>query len=302
MRTAPGVRRRRLTVPGTLLMSALAVIAHVVASPIAGAKPGVPVASDRCTAEQRTESLRADQQRVFDLLGPLRTLNGPEDLVPLAAAGTYGPDSHGWVQYERMGVALLDLNQALQIIGKQMPGMNPGRDTVVSGKPAGLFYRSRQTGFDYHDAVTPAFPYDLVGWFYAGVYTPGETPNEVGLCMFRGDWAFHERGVHTFPKFDMYMMPPQEDYLGQKRGDTPLPGGSTPSGLVHPRGWDVHIFLDPSNPTTPVATDLSPFGDIPGVVGGMDTAFPYPVWPDELEAGADPHPVTPGMTAGHSHN
>lgn len=184
----------------------------------------VPAADRQCDAGQRAASLAADQRRVLDRLGSLRVLNGPQDVVALAALGGWGPDSHGWVQYRGVGVGLLNLPRSLDIIAKQIDGVTAGtitRDAVTSGQPTGLFYRSLNPAAVHDDPYTPSFPYELVGWFYGAVYTPGLTPIEHGLCVYPTDWGFHERGVHAFPTFDMVTQPCGRGLGGAGAGQHP---------------------------------------------------------------------------------
>ncbi|MCX4098274.1 hypothetical protein [Nocardia sp. alder85J] len=272
----------------TLLRGALALTAWtaVAVPPLAAADADtmtpdvVPVSDRQCTAQERADSLTADQQRVLNRLGHLRTLNGPDDVMQLAALGAWGPDSHGWVQYRDVGVGLLNLPRSLDIIARGIDGVTAGttaRDTVVSGEPTGLFYRSLNPNPGYDDAYTPSFPYELVGWFYGAVYTPGITPIENGLCVYPTDWGFHERGVHAFPNFDMVMQPPAEPWMGADPGTIPL-ALPNPPGLVHPRAWDLHIWLVPGE-DTPITGALDTAQTIAGHDGGIPESFPYPQGP-----------------------
>lgn len=254
----------------------------------------VPAADRQCDAGQRAASLAADQRRVLDRLGSLRVLNGPQDVVALAALGGWGPDSHGWVQYRGVGVGLLNLPRSLDIIAKQIDGVTAGtitRDAVTSGQPTGLFYRSLNPVAVHDDPYTPSFPYELVGWFYGAVYTPGLTPIEHGLCVYPTDWGFHERGVHAFPTFDMVTQPPAEDWVGQEPGSIPaaLPN---PPGLVHPRAWDLHVWLVPGS-DTPITGAVNTAQVVVGHDGGIPGSFPYP---------GGPTSVGPDLPEHHGHH
>ncbi|MBF6175881.1 hypothetical protein [Nocardia blacklockiae] len=240
----------------------------------------VPAADRQCDAGQRAASLAADQRRVLDRLGALRVLTGPQDVVALAARGGWGPDSHGWVQYRGIGVGLLDLPRSLDIIAKGIDGVTAGtiaRDAVTSGQPTGLFYRSLNPNPVYDDPYTPSFPYELVGWFYGAVYTPGITPIENGLCVYPTDWGFHERGVHAFPSFDMVTQPPAEEWVGQDPGTIPA-AAPNPPGLVHPRAWDLHIWMVPGS-DTPITGAVNTAQAVAGHDGGIPASFPYPDGP-----------------------
>ncbi|MEV0292117.1 hypothetical protein [Nocardia sp. NPDC050710] len=281
---------------------AVAAVAAVAVPPVATADPAVqppavaPVTGRQCGADERAALLAADQQRVLDRLGPLRVLNGPADVVALAMLGGWGPDSHGWVQYENVGVGLLDLPRSLDIIARSLDGITAGtviRDAVTSGQPTGLFYRSLNPNPNFTNPYTPTFPYELVGWFYGAVYTPGITPIENGLCLYPTDWAFHERGVHAFPNFDMIHQPPEEEWLGQNPGSIPL-ALPKPAGLVHPRAWDAHIWLTPGG-DTPITGSLNTAQYVPGHDGGIPSSFPYPDGPTSVG------PRLPEHQDGHGH-
>ncbi len=268
---------------GVLSVAALAMtaLAPVAAGDEDTMTPAVAPATDRpCTARERATDLVADEQRVLTRLGHLRTLTGPQDVAQLAALGAWGPDSHGWVQYHQVGVGLLDLPNSMRIIAQNLTGVTAGsvkRDTVTSGSPTGLFYESLNPAANHGDPYNPAFPYMLVGWFYGGVYTPGITPITNGLCMYPTDWGFHERGVHAFPNFDMVMQPPAEQWMGQSPGSIPV-AVPNPLGLVHPRAWDLHIWLVPGS-NTPVTGALDTAQPVLGIDGGIPESFPYPQGP-----------------------
>lgn len=268
-------------------LAALTTLALTLCAAPTEATPGVRVPQDRCTAAERTASLAADQQRVLAYLGHLRTVNSMADVAELATlGGGYGSEAHGWVQYQGIGVVLLSRSEGARMVGENIAGVTAGmikRDEVTSGRPFGLLYRARnRSAADVGDPFTPKFPYDLVGWIYSGVYTPGVTPTENGLCLFRGDWGLHERGVHALPDFHMVHQMPAEPYLGADPGSLPL-AIPNPLGLAHPRIWDTHVWIDPKGPT-PMVDALDPVEVVPGADGGMTTAFPYPVWPDSTPA------------------
>lgn len=231
-------------------------------------KPGRGAGSGtECSAAERRSSLALEQRRVLKLVKDFRVLRNQADLDRLAQP--------------REGVQFFVLSHRFNSIrGMGFTIVNGGQVTGP-GKPAMLLYKPSHKAKNVTDPDGPDFPYELVGWGYAGPYTPGQPPafpDDPGLrCVRPTDWFVHERSVHPADTWQNIPVPPVEDYPGQDPGSLPpLPDECDPPcvGEPHPRIWDLHVWFGANG--VPTLSMLNPGKPIPGFDPEVGVGFFYP--------------------------
>lgn len=195
--------------------------------------------SRACSARERTEALRKEQERVLALVGEHSTLEGPGDLARLAQRNPYSEPVYNFYPH-----------QYASINGMGFALFNTGKKGV--GRPDLLLYAPAPAK-DVTDPYGPDFPYTLAGWGYLRDYDPKQHPKDedvdedtdVPQCLVREDWFVHERSIHPADSWQNAPAPPDEHGHGQAFGNEPIqPTDCTPSpcpaGVPHPRFWDTH--------------------------------------------------------------
>jgi hypothetical protein len=270
-------RRRKLKWPAAIVTAALAVVG---ASVFPGAAVTARAQSSGCTAEARAQQLRDAQLEVLGLLRPspgvdLTVLRNEADLAALAALG-YGIYGHQQVSFRGMGWEVLD----------GLAPQDPAGAKPIAGRPTLLLYAPTlpappgtvtepRDGFD--------FPYRLAGWAYIFPFDFEQHPVVGGdggpffRCLGRKEWFVHERGVHPFGSGAMDPRPPAEENHGTAPGNDPPTEDELAEGVLHPRLWDLHLWLDGDE--VPTVSMLNPGDPIPGI-DPLVGVSPPPAWPD----------------------
>jgi hypothetical protein len=254
--------RARLVALATAVVSLAALGGGCSAGAGAAVVEPEPAALPTCTPDERAQALAAEQARVLELLEDVRVLADESDFEvlkrPRGLAASYTIPSHALTSILGMGFSVA----------------NAGR--VVPGEPHLLFYRPSPDAIDVGDPWGPDFPYELVGWGYGAVYTPGQVPifpDDPGLrCLELGDWFLHEAGVHPYDTGRYVMVAPEEEYAGQVAAPPPSLQACGCEGAPHPRLWDIHFWIDGGD--VPVVSMLNPGEPIPG--WDPEGAFFYP--------------------------
>lgn len=207
---------------------------------VTGQSPAVtkraPQAQTGCNYFQRLWNLHQEQKRVLEFIKDFRVLRNEADLVRLAEpreGALYTVLTHQFVNIRGMGMSVVNRT-----------GGSPG-------KPSLLLYKPSPKAKNVLDPLGADYPYELVGWGYAGLYTPGAVPpaysaDPLTKCLQYDEWFVHERSVHPFTNWQNIPVPPVEDFPGQVLGETaPGPEECTPAcpGANHPRLWDIHIWI-----------------------------------------------------------
>ncbi len=167
-----------------------------------------------CTAEERREALRAEQEQVLAA--------APREVESLVAALEPGGPlagwrlSHGLVVLAGGGVVALDRIDA-------PPPLPP----LLLDAPS-----EASSPEDWLDVDGEDGPYRLAGWGYFATYVPGSEP-PARRCIEPHEWFVHEAGWHTTDG-GMILTP------GAER-EPPRPTGV---GVFfwHPQTWDIHFW------------------------------------------------------------
>jgi hypothetical protein len=280
-------RRRQTRAPATKILS----LAFLTLALILGAllTPRAQGASTGCSAQNRTNELRAAQAGVLRMLDrgtpngsdDLTTLKDEGDLAELAALG-YNFYPHHQTSLRGMAWPVLDTftdpaDQTAERPQLLLYGPTPP-------PPPGTVTHPRD-GFD--------FPYRLRGWAYVPLgYDYARHPADIpGLeCVERKEWFVHERGIHTFDDGDFDPYPPEEELQGVAPHGTARGGDTTsltpqlkPGDFPHGRSWDLHAWCasDCVTPKSdiPTVSMLNPGTAIPGVDPNVGVS-PPPSWPN----------------------
>lgn len=117
---------------------------------------------------------------------------------------------------------------------------------------------------DWLDFDGPDGPYTFVGWGYL-FGTEGQPEAPSVHCIPEEEWFIHEAGWHLWDG-GMRLTP-------GARAEPPRPEGDDNIWYWHPRGWDIHLWVDEgSAPRISLLDDQAP-------QGGLSLPADAFVWP-----------------------
>jgi hypothetical protein len=217
-RGLPQSSRRRLGqnvlaagVAGTLTLALLA------AFPVAQSSDYTPLvtpANTGCSAEARSEALKAMQAEVVTA-APAQVQSIKNALAPGGALAGWRL-SHGLVVLATAGAIVVDNMQA-----------KPPLPQLLIYEPS-----AQSTPDDWLDFDRPDDPYRLVGWAFMEPYTPGSAPPR-RRCIASVEWLVHEAGWHL-KDGGMHLTPGAAMEPARPR--------ELAIHMWHPRVWDVHMW------------------------------------------------------------